>query len=243
MPNYAYDLHIHSCLSPCGDELMTPPNIVNMAFVKGLDIIAITDHNSARNARAVMKAAEKLPLTVIAGIEITTAEEIHVVALFPDAESAEKAGEELEKHLPAIKNRPEFFGEQIIMDENENVIGEFSLLLSNATDISIDTIQQFVKSFGGVCFPAHIDRTSNSVLSVFGFMPENPSFNILEVHNPEQFFQGEENRYYKENYRIITSSDAHQLSDISEREHFVEIEDVTFRSIAKALSNDLTENR
>ena len=90
MPQFAYDLHIHTCLSPCGDELMTPPNIANMAYIKGLDLIAVTDHNTALNAAAVMRAAEELPLEVIAGIEVTTAEEIHVVCLFPDAESAER---------------------------------------------------------------------------------------------------------------------------------------------------------
>ena len=92
MRKYAYDLHIHSCLSPCGDSMMTPANIVNMAHLKGLDIIAITDHNSTRNAGAAIKAATGLPLTVIPGIEVTTAEEIHVVCLFPDLDSAEKAG-------------------------------------------------------------------------------------------------------------------------------------------------------
>ena len=243
MPQFAYDLHIHSCLSPCGDALMTPPNIVNMAFIKGLDIIAVTDHNSARNVRAVMKAAENLPLTVIPGIEITTAEEIHVVALFPDADNAEKAGEELEKHLPPIKNRPEFFGEQVIMDENETAKGEFPFLLSNATDISIDLIHQFVNRFGGVCFPAHIDRTSNSVLSVFGFLPDVPSFNALEVYKPERFFEDEGNLCYKERFNIITSSDAHQLSDISEKTHFIELEDATFNSLAKAISKSTGENR
>ena len=236
MPQFAYDLHIHSCLSPCGDELMTPPNIVNMAIVKGLDIIAITDHNSAKNVRAVIKAAENLPLTVIPGMEITTAEEIHVVALFPDADSAEKAGEELMQHLPQIKNRPEFFGEQIIMDENETITGIFPYLLSNATDLSIDMIQQFVTRFGGICYPAHIDRTSNSVISVFGYIPERPYFNVLEVHNPERFFREGANRQDLDDRIIITSSDAHQLADISEREQFIDVKDTTVASLLNTLS-------
>lgn len=235
MPRYAYDLHIHSCLSPCGDELMTPPNIANMAYIKGLDIIAITDHNSARNVRAVINAAAALPLTVIPGIEITTAEEIHIVSLFPDVESAEKAGEELEQHLPPVKNRPEFFGNQIIMDESENVTGSFPLLLSNAVDISIDDIPQFVSRFGGICFPAHIDRQSNSILSVFGYLPENSEFSALEVHNPESFFKDEGNEYYREQHVIVTSSDAHQLSDISEREHFIELREKAFSCVVRAL--------
>ena len=236
MPQYAYDLHIHTCLSPCGDALMTPPNIANMAYIKGLDIIAITDHNSARNAGAVMRAASELPLTVIPGIEATTAEEIHVICLFPDIESAERAGEELEKHLPPVSNRPEFFGEQLIVDEEESVTGFLPWLLPNALDISIDNLPKLIASFGGFCYPAHIDKQSNSVLSVFGYLPDTPEFNALEVHNPEQFFKNPENEHYRENHVIITSSDAHQLADISEREHFIELEEPSFAFLCKALN-------
>jgi len=236
MPHYAYDLHIHSCLSPCGDESMTPPNIANMAVIKGLDIIAITDHNSARNAGAVMRAAARLPLTVIPGIEVTTAEEIHVVCLFPDIERAESAGEELEKHLPPIKNRPEYFGEQRIMDENEELRGLFPLLLPNALGISIDALPKLVGNFGGICYPAHIDRQTNSILSVFGYLPDTPEFPALEVRRPEKFFENGENRHYMDAHVIITSSDAHQLADISEREHFLELKAPTFEALRKALT-------
>lgn len=237
MPQYAYDLHIHTCLSPCGDALMTPPNIANMAYIMGLDIIAVTDHNSARNARAVINAAAALPLLVIPGIEITTAEEIHVVCLFPDADSAEKAGLELEKHLPAVPNRPEYFGEQVIMDENEEIWGTFPILLSNALDISIDTLPKLIGGFGGFCYPAHIDRPSNSIISVFGTLPDKPKFATLEVHNPKQFLEKDENAFYKERYTIITSSDAHNLPDISEREHMIELDEATFGCLEKALAD------
>lgn len=235
LPQYAYDLHIHSCLSPCGDALMTPPNIVNMAFVKGLDIIAITDHNSARNARAVCAAASSLPLTVIPGIEVTTAEEIHVVCLFPDCESAEKAGQELEKHLPHIQNRTEYFGEQLVMDENETVIGSFQFLLSNALDISIDALPALVESFGGFCYPAHIDKETNSILSVFGTLPEKPHFSALEVSRPLKFFEAGKNAGYSKEHIVVTSSDAHFLPDISEREHLIELEEPTFEALRFAL--------
>ena len=235
MPQYAYDLHIHTCLSPCGDALMTPPNIANMAYIAGLDIIAVTDHNSARNARAVINASCDLPLVVIPGIEVTTAEEIHVVCLFPDADSAEKAGLELEKHLPPVQNRPEFFGEQVIMDENEEITGTFPFLLSNALDISIDILPEFIGGLGGFCYPAHIDRPANSIISVFGALPVTPKFTTLEVHNPQQFFENDGNAFYREKYTIITSSDAHNLPDISEREHMIELDEPTFGSLHKAL--------
>jgi len=239
VPLYAYDLHIHTCLSPCGDALMTPPNIANMANIKGLDIIAVTDHNSARNVRAVMRAAKGLPLTVIPGIEVTTAEEIHVVCLFPDADSAEKAGTEFEKHLPPIQNRPEYFGEQVIMYENEGISGTFPRLLPNALDISIDALPMLVGSFGGFCYPAHIDRASNSIIAVFGEVPETPKFSALEVHDPASFFANADNSRYREGYVIVTSSDAHRLQDISERENFIELPELSFNCLRKALCSDI----
>ena len=179
MPRYAYDLHIHTCLSPCGDNEMTPPNIANMAYVKGLDLIAVTDHNSAKNARAVMNAARDLPLTVIPGAELTTAEEIHVVCLLPDADSAEAFDRELETHMPQIPNQPDYFGDQLLMDENENVTGTFPWLLPNALDLSIDAVPALCEKFGGVCFPAHIDRPANGILAVFGLLPDTPVFPTL----------------------------------------------------------------
>lgn len=214
---------------------MTPPNIANMAYVAGLDIIAVTDHNSARNVRAVINAARGLPLLVIPGIEVTTAEEIHVVCLFPDADSAEKAGLELEKHLPPIQNRPEFFGEQLIMDENEEITGVFPFLLSNALDISIDKLPEMICGFGGFCYPAHIDRQANSIISVFGALPDKPRFTSLEVHDPTQFFKNAENAVYMEEYTIITSSDAHILHDISGRAQMLELEEPSFGGLHKAL--------
>lgn len=235
MNRYAYDLHMHTCLSPCGDNEMTPPNIANMAYVKGLDIIAITDHNSAKNAAAVIAAARALPLTVIPGIEVTTAEEIHMVCLFPDAESAEKAGDEIYNLLPPVKNKTEYFGHQLIVNEYENVLGEVDFLLPNAADISYDKLPEFVARFGGVCFPAHIDRQTTSVLSVFGILPDFPTFPVLEVHRPELFFSDPSNEHYRCDYKILTNSDAHQLVDISERQRFIELEEPSFAALKASL--------
>lgn len=236
MPEYAYDLHIHTCLSPCGDKLMTPPNIANMAFIKGLDIIAVTDHNTTGNAAAVMRAARDLPLTVIAGMEVTTAEEIHVVCLFPDAESARRAGDYIYSHLPPIKNKPQFFGEQELMDENENVLGTLELLLPNATDISYDKLPEIIESFGGFCWPAHIDRPSNSVLSVFGVLPDLPKYPALEVRDCGKFFEDTANGHYKAEHTILTDSDAHMLEMISDREHFIELPEPSFDALKAALT-------
>lgn len=236
MKKYSYDLHIHSCLSPCGDSMMTPLNIVNMAHLKGLDIIAITDHNSMLNAGAVMKAAEGLPLTVIPGIEVTSAEEIHVVCLFPDLDSAAKAGRELVKHLPPVPNNFKFFGKQLVLNENDEVTDVFPYLLLNALDISIDALPAFVESYGGICYPAHIDRPANSVLSVLGQLPETLGFSAVEVFNPNRFFEKKENERYLESHLVITSSDAHRLGDISDPVNFLWLEEPSFSALKIAFS-------
>ena len=187
---FSYDLHIHSCLSPCGDDDMTPPNIANMAALLGLDLIAVTDHNSCRNAGAVMEAARMLglPLRVLPGMEVTTAEEVHVVCLFPELAAAQAAGEEVEAALLPVKNKPEIFGHQWILGPGEERLGELETLLINATRLSIDEMPGFAKKYGGVAFPAHIDRTSNSVFANLGYFPDYLDFSFAEVWQPEVFF-------------------------------------------------------
>ena len=217
---FAYDLHIHSCLSPCGSDDMTPPNIANMAALLGLDLIAITDHNSCRNAGAVMEAARRmeLPLRVLPGMEVTTAEEVHVVCLFPDLSAAAAAGEEVEAALLPIKNRPESFGHQWILGPEEEPLGEFENLLLNATTLSIDDMPAFAKRYGGVAFPAHIDRTSYSVFSNLGYFPDYLDFTIAEVWHPDDFFRDGAHREIKDRYTILKNSDAHYLENLKEGE-------------------------
>lgn len=216
----SYDLHIHSCLSPCGDEGMTPPNIANMAALLGLDLIAVTDHNSCRNAGAVMAAAKAmgLPLTVLAGMEVTTAEEVHVVCLFPELAAAQAAGEEVEAALLPVKNKPEIFGHQWILGPGEERLGELETLLINATGLSIDEMPGFAKKYGGVAFPAHIDRTSNSVFANLGYFPDHLDFSFAEVWQPEVFFQDSAHRNIRERYAILKNSDAHYLEKMKEGE-------------------------
>ena len=215
---FSYDLHIHSCLSPCGDDDMTPPNIANMAALLGLDLIAVTDHNSCRNAGAVMAAAQKmgLPLRVLAGMEVTTAEEVHVVCLFPTLTAAQAAGEEVEAALLPVKNKPEIFGRQRILGPGEERLGELETLLINATGLSIDEMPGFAKKYGGVAFPAHIDRTSNSVFANLGYFPDHLDFSFAEVWQPEVFFQDSAHRNIRQGRLILKNSDAHRLEDMKE---------------------------
>ena len=213
-----YDLHIHSALSPCGDNDMTPNNIVNMAYLKGLDIIAVTDHNSCGNVRAVQKAAEG-KLMVIPGMEIETSEEVHILGLFPSIESAEEMEGVIKTLSTPIKNRPEIFGNQYYMDENDEIVGEEERLLVTATGLDIYTAVENILRLGGVPIAAHIDRTSYSVLSNLGFIP--PDLNIAAVEITSANRDAMIDTYA--DYVILTSSDAHYLGDISERNCFIEV--------------------
>lgn len=227
---YYYDLHIHSALSPCGDADMTPNNIVNMSLLKGLDIIAVSDHNTAGNVRAVQKVAGD-NLLVIAGMEITTQEEVHMLSLFPDIERAEEMDKIIKGYLPKIENRADIFGNQLYMDENDEITGEENTLLISATSLDIYETIKAVKELGGIIIPAHIDRSSYSIISNLGFIPPDISFSCVEITDKAD----ESFRKLYENYKIITNSDAHYLFDISEKTHFIEIDNKITKNVIESL--------
>ena len=147
------DLHIHSCLSPCGDDDMTPCNIGGMAKIKELDIIAVTDHNSARNLPAVQEVCDAYGLMLVPGMEITTREEVHLLGYFPDVAAALDFSEMLRGHMPKAKNRPKYFGNQYVMNSDDEVIAEEDCLLMGASDFSLYEASQKVIAYGGV--PVH----------------------------------------------------------------------------------------
>lgn len=212
------DLHIHSCLSPCGDEEMTPGNILGMAVVKGLDAVAIADHNTARNLPAAEKIAEAYGLLLIPAIEITTKEEVHMLGYFPDVETAVAFGEMLKTHLPKRKNKPSLFGEQWVMDEDDQVIDHEEALLIGATDLPLEECARLVQEAKGVAVPAHINRGSNGLLINLGLMPKEPEFATVEVwkHLPCPLEP-------LDNKHVLHSSDAHYLGDIQEREFMLKL--------------------
>lgn len=215
-----YDLHIHSALSPCGDDDMTPNNIVNMALIKGLDVIAVTDHNSCGNLRAVMEVAGD-NLLVIPGMEVETAEEVHILCYFPTIEKAEEMWEILKKNSLGIKNKPDIFGHQLYMDKEDEVVGEEENLLVSATTLTIDQVFEITRELGGVPVPAHIDKSSYSVISNLGFISEDLGVTAVEITSRNREKMEEE---YK-NFVILTDSDAHYLGDISEPVYYLDIID------------------
>ncbi len=233
-----YDLHIHSCLSPCGDDDMTPANLTGMAAVKGLDVIALTDHNSCRNCPAAMYHGRNYGVTVIPGMELTTQEEVHVVCLFPALEDALDFDAFVYARLIPVPNREDIFGKQQIMDESDEVTGTAENLLINATSISFDEVFPLVASYHGIAYPAHVDKSSTSILSNLGFVPPGSTFSCAEFHDFKNLHRIRKEHPYFERCRAICCSDAHYLEDIHEPEYQIcsrskEIPDI-LQALAKA---------
>ncbi len=225
MNRYYYDLHIHSCLSPCGDNDMTPNNIAGMGVLNGLDIMALTDHNTSKNCPAFFACAKKNGIVPIAGMELTTAEDIHVVCLFPTLEAAMEFDAFVETVRTKIPNRPEIFGEQLILDENDEITGKDDHVLSFATRITFDSAFETVKRYGGFAYPAHIDREANGAIAVLGDFPPDAGYTFAE------FRDGGNITPYKLKYPAIrdfgtvVSSDAHYLWNIKERTGYFELDE------------------
>lgn len=224
-----YDLHIHSALSPCADDDMTPNNIVNMAKLKGLDVIALSDHNCARNVEAVAKVAENVGILFISGIEMTTAEEVHILVFFEEPQAAREFGDRLYEDLPDIKNKPDFFGNQLIINENDETTGTLDKLLISALPYDIDESCALAREYGGYVIPAHINKGANSVLANLGFFPPQLLFKTIETV-PSLAIESDISRFEQ-----IHSSDAHNLWQISERKQYVEAENSNVRTILQKL--------
>ncbi len=230
-----YDLHIHSCLSPCGDDDMTPANIVGMAAVKGLDVIALTDHNSCRNCPAAMYHGEKYGVTVIPGMELTTQEEVHVICLFPTLEDALSFDAFIYKKLLPVPNREDIFGKQQIMNEKDEIVDTVDNLLISAASVSFDDVFSLVSAFRGTAYPAHVDKTSTSLLSNLGFVPPGSTFSCAEFHDFSHLHQIRREHPYFEKCNVICCSDAHYLEDIHEPEHQLYAESGSIPDILKTL--------
>jgi PHP family Zn ribbon phosphoesterase len=214
-----YDFHIHSCLSPCGDDLMTPNNIAGMAFVAGLGIISLTDHNSCKNLPAMAKCCEKYKIKFIPGVEASSAEDFHITCYFDNLKSSKEFDKILSESMPPIINRPEFFGRQLVMDENDNFTDTEEKLLLNAGTLTAKQLVDLCHSLGGIAVYAHIDAQSYSVISVLGALP--PEIDIDGVE-----FEKKESREHFINCGLIKStlpymfnSDAHYLEDIGKKEN------------------------
>lgn len=228
----AYDFHIHTAASPCADEHMSPNNIINMAMINDLQAIAITDHHTCANCEVIMELGARNNLLVIPGMEIECSEEFHCIALFKDIETAVHIEKYVTSHMPDIKNRRDIFGNQYILNDKDEIVGEIERLLLTATTLSSLELFQEVRSVGGIIYPAHIDRQSYSIISNLGFIPEELDIHTIEISKTAHL------KNYQEQYKqftIMQSSDAHYLENILEAKNFIEISTFSIESIFKRL--------
>ena len=208
------DLHVHTCLSACGEMEMTPRNIVQMCLKKNLNMIAICDHNSAENVSAVRKAAEKLELTVLAGMEITTEEEVHMLAIFDDEEKVLVIQEYVYDHILPGDNDERLFGPQVVCNELDDVIRNENRLLIGGTTIPIDRLIDKIHDIGGLSIASHIDRESFSLIGQLGMIPDDIKLDALEVSRNKTVEMIQEEVAGADRFPLITSSDAHRLEEI-----------------------------
>jgi len=213
-----YDFHIHSCLSPCGSDDMTPANIAGMSFLAGLGAIAVCDHNSCLNIEAAAKACAQYGVRYLCGMELCTSEDIHVLCYFKDAQSAMDFSYHIEENTLKFPNQPEHYGNQNIMDDTDNILGTVDHLLISGCNYSVYEIADIVHCMGGVCYYAHIDKPSYSVISVLGTIPEDVYFDGVEIHDLSKRQGLIDSGYITQDTPYISDSDAHQLELIGDRE-------------------------
>ncbi len=225
------DLHIHSCVSPCASLEMSPAAIAEKAKEKGLDLVALTDHNTALNCPAFKVNCAQQGLWSLYGMEVTSSEEAHLVCLFEDVETALEFSEFVYKYMPDVENKPEVFGDQVYVDENEEILGEVEKYLGNASGLSIDDVREEVFFRNGLFIPAHVDKPVFSIVSQLGFLPD-ADYTAIEVFNPVNAKD-----YAK--YPVISDSDAHYLDDVAKKQLYIDVEEKSFA----ALRDSLQKNR
>lgn len=227
---YFYDFHLHSCLSPCGDDDMTPNNLVNMAKLSGLDVIALTDHNTCENCPAAMEVGKEVGVCVVPGMELSTSEDIHVVCLFADVENALRFSAYVREHTANIDNRPEVYGRQCVMNARDEVIGEQKDLLLMASDISVEQAYETVKRFGGFAYPAHIDRDSYSITAVLGDLTPECNHGFAEI-SYDADAAALKAQFSLEGVELIQSSDAHYLENMKEATNTIDLAECTPQAV------------
>lgn len=234
LDKFKADLHIHTCLSPCCESTMSPRKIVKQAKLKGLDIIGICDHNSIENVRYVKKAGEKEGLTVIGGIEVTSQEEVHILAYFDEDEKMTELADLIYENLPG-KNDERFFGDQIVVNEDDEVLGTNDRLLIGATALSIHDIVTSIHALSGLAIASHIDREGFSIIGQLGFIPDNLELDGLEVSPRISIDEAKVKYGQASDLPFVTSSDAHSLDDIGRSYTCLSMAGANTKEIRKAL--------
>lgn len=232
-----YDLHVHTCLSPCADDDMTPVRVIDKAVENGLDAIAITDHNSGDNLAVAAEYAEG-KIAFVPGVEVESSEGVHVICLFPDMNSADRMLRVVRENMHSRNNKAKKFGNQYVVDKNNKVVDTEERMLRFPTKMTVEEIFYVAKQMHGVAFYAHVENKAYGVLPVLGALPARPIAKALEFTNNDEgknFAQKQGKRYKK---LFLYSSDAHHLSDINTRENSMNIEE--FADIVRDENGEVT---
>lgn len=231
---YRSDLHVHTVLSPCAEIEMIPPLIVEAAINKGINLIAITDHNANYNIEAVQKAAIGTNLTVLPGMELQTREEVHILCLFDQMDQVNELQRLVNDKLPKRKNKPDFFGEQLVVDQTGDFIRREDQLLITSANLSITETYNFVNKLGGIIIPAHINRKANGLIENLGFVPDDIPVIALEISRHITPKIAVEKFPQIAGYPLIQSGDVHRLEEFIGTTYFI-INSPTIEEIRKAI--------
>jgi len=211
---------------------MTPSMAAGMVKLAGADAAALTDHNTTRNCPAFFRACEAYGLAPLAGMELTTAEDIHLVCLLPDLERAAAFEEAVARYRILIRNKPQFFGRQLVMDENDQVLAEEENLLPNATRLSLREAFDLAREHGALCYPAHVDRESNGIIAVLGSFPDKPGFRHAEFRDKENILPYQQRYPNLLGLTCLFGSDAHRPEDVPPEEFSLEVARSAFPAAA-----------
>ncbi len=233
MKEYKADMHIHTCLSPCAELEMSPRNVIKEAKKKGLDIIGICDHNSAENFSAFERSASSEGIKAIGGIEITSREEVHILGLFGCDKDLFSMQETVYSSLDGV-NDEERYGLQVVVNEDDEVLGYNNKLLIGATALSVEEVVDLIHSLNGIAIASHVDREGFSIITQLGFIPEGLELDALEIMEPalrNTINPGADCVF-------ITSSDAHVINDIGKRYSCFFMKESTFEEICKCFCKE-----
>jgi PHP family Zn ribbon phosphoesterase len=237
METFRAELHIHTCLSPCAEVEMIPPLIVQEALDRGIQMLAISDHNASANVEAVQKAAYGTRLHVLPGMELQTREEVHLLCLFDTLEQIGAWQVQVDRALPEQLNDPEYFGEQFVVDETGDLVRREERLLLNSTSLSLEDAFTRVERLGGLCIPAHIDRQAFGLIANLGFIPADLPVSAVEISRSLPLELAVKRFPMLASYRLLRGGDAHRLAELLGANLFT-LAAPSIAELRKALGNE-----
>ncbi len=236
MPKFVTaDLHLHSVLSPCASREMLPSPVIWRAKELGLQMIAVTDHNTIENAAAFREAAEGLDVMVLPGMEVQTREEVHLLCLFDELGQASSWQAIVYAHLPKLKNDERAFGEQWVVDAEDEIVRVHEQLFLVSTQLTVGEVVRQVRALGGLCIPSHVDRPAYSLIANLGFIPPDLELAAVEISHRMTPQEARAKFPQLRGLGLVANSDAHYLQDMSRRNTF-KVEEPTVAELALALA-------